>query len=77
MNLRVVKIDLSSVERHLDRIATALEGFLEATNPARPLTSLSQLPEEEKMVRSFYTNEDKDIVKEQLHRLGKEYKERK
>lgn len=67
---------LERIEIQLRRIADLLEGVLEATDPIRPLTSLDQLPEERSKVRAFYTDEEGDIVKEQLRRLGKEYKER-
>lgn len=71
-----LEIQIEGIAYQLKRIGDILEGVLESTDPVRPVFSLDQLPEERDKERAFYTDERKDIIKEQLARLGKEYKEK-
>lgn len=71
MNVRIVKVDLSGVERQLERIADLLEGILGATDPIKQYDMLDDNAE-----RAFYTNDAEEIIRHKLHRLGKEYKPR-
>lgn len=74
MNLQQDKTLLRAVQA-LERIADALEGLLESTNPIKQWTSLDQIPEEAQKERVFFPDEGKDIVREQLRRMGKEPKD--
>lgn len=57
----------------LERIAAALEGLLESTNPLNPLEQWYDTPDKQ---RVFYTDEEKEIIRLKLAEMGKEYKER-
>lgn len=71
MQLKVVKLDLSSVSLQLERIADALEGILAASNPLPPDVVIEDDPAK----TVSYGNENLDIIREHLSRLGKGYKE--
>ena len=57
----------------LERIANALEGLLESTNPIR---GQDMTPIDDSVKRVFYSDEVQDMVQFHLKRMGKEYKER-
>ena len=64
-----MRVDLSGVERQLERIAEALEGILGATDPIP--ASMGDFPGDSDVQRVFYTNETQEIVDYHLGRLGK------
>ena len=63
---------LAGVESQLMRIADTLDILAEISNPLRPLEQA--LPEDEKTIRAFYTDEHQQLINEYLRRMGKEPK---
>ena len=71
LRLVIHKTELVGVERELSRIADCLEHLIAITNPP----ALDFGPSDA-IQRAFYTDEEKEIVRERLASMGKEYKER-
>ena len=69
MNIRIVRVDTSGIEKHLERIADALEGILGATDPI-PATP-DDFPGDRDTERVFYNDDGQEIIDYHLQRLGK------
>ena len=70
MNIRIVKLDLEPIRLELARIADALEGLRESTNPEW-VAQASDFPGEKDVVRTFYSNEEEEIIQQKLDKIGR------
>lgn len=71
-NEKIVE-QLTEISFNLARIADFLENINAATNPLNQWTT----PDDDKVVRTMYSNEDEEIVAHHLKLLGKELKDKK
>lgn len=59
--------DLHEIAFQLARIADMMEGLRESTNPLDQWAE----PDDESVVRAFYTDERQEIIDDQLQKMGK------